>query len=122
MGRITPSFRQLYHQQVDDLKQGFQRTLLDISHREAFDLIIKEAWSTEGQAMANAGVPCTLDIMNLMANVHNKKVIAQLQAQIKEYNERIRLLEGRLRELGKLTEAGEIERIEGGQVEEAGGP
>jgi hypothetical protein len=83
MGRITPSFRQLYHQQVEELKRGFQHTLLDISHREAFDLIIKEAWSTEGHAMANAWVPCTLDIMNLMANVHNKKVIAQLRAQIK---------------------------------------
>jgi hypothetical protein len=99
MGRITPSFRQLYHQQVDDLKQGFQRTLLDISHREAFDLIIKEAWSTEGHAMAAAGIPCTIDIMNLMANVDNKKVITQLRAQITEYDERIRHLEGRLRDM-----------------------
>jgi hypothetical protein len=117
MGRITPSFRQLYHQQVEELKRGFQHTLLDRSHREAFNLIIKEAWSTEGHAMANAGVPCTLDIMNLMANVDNKKVIVQLRARIREYEERINHLEERLKEMTKLAEVEEIERIERGQVE-----
>ena len=40
--------------------------------------------------MANAGVPCTLDAMNLMANVYNQKVIVQLRPQIREYDEGIR--------------------------------
>ena len=91
MGRITPSFRQLYHRQIEDLKKtsGFQNTLLDRKHREAFDLLIRDAWSPEDAALSNAGVPCTLDILNLMANVHNKKCIEELGQKIRELEQQL---------------------------------
>ena len=86
MGRITPSFRQLYQREIENLKKsaGFQNTLLNRKHREAFDLLIKDAWEPEGAALTNAGVPCTLDILNLMANVSNKKTIDELRTRIQE--------------------------------------
>jgi hypothetical protein len=91
MGRITPSFRQLYLRQIEDLKKsaGFQDTLIDREHRQAFDLLLRDAWSPEDAAMSNAGVPCILDILNLMANVHAKKCIQELQDRILELEKRI---------------------------------
>jgi hypothetical protein len=75
MSRITPYFRQLYQRQIEELKKsaGFQDTLLDQEHRQAFDLLLRDVGSSEGAAISNAGVPCVLDILNLMANVHAKK-------------------------------------------------
>ena len=98
MGRITPSFRQLYQRQVEELRRadGFQNTLLDLEHRRALDQLIKEAWSTENAALSNSGIPCVLDILNLMANVHNKKCNEALRSQIER-------LEQRLDELSKET-------------------
>ena len=95
MGRITPSFRQLYLEYVKRLKRqsGFQDTLLDPDHRRAFDLLLKEAWSAENAAMANAGIPCITDIMNLMANVHNTKCIEDLRQKILKLEMRIEQLQ-----------------------------
>ena len=101
MGRITPSFRQLYQRQVEELRRvgGFQNTLLDLEHKRALDQLIKEAWSTENAVLSNSGVPCVLDILNLMANVHNKKCNDVLRGQIER-------LEQRLDELSKETRKG----------------
>ena len=92
MGRITPSFRQLYQKQIEELKRssGFQNTLLNLEHKEAFDLLIRDAWSPEDAALSNAGVPCILDILNLMANVHNKKCIEELRERILELEQRLK--------------------------------
>jgi hypothetical protein len=93
MGRITPSFRQLFEAQVDELRRGFQNTLLDLNNREAFNSLLKEAWSPEGHAMANSGVPCVLDAMNLMANVNNRKAIDEMHRALREFERRLEKLE-----------------------------
>ena len=105
MGRITPSFRQLFHSEVEELKRYFQKTLLDKGHVEAFNLLLREAWSAEDHAMGISNVPYPLDIMNLMANVHNRKCVEQLTKQIKDRDEKIGELEGRIAELEKLLRA-----------------
>jgi len=91
MGRVTPSFRQLYLKQMEALKKsaGFRDALLDQEHKKAFDLLVKDAWTPEGAALSNAGVPCVLDIMNLMANIHNKKRIEELRERIHKIETRL---------------------------------
>ena len=91
MGRITPSFRQLYHGQIEELRKrsGFQNMLLDLENSKALDSLIKEAWSPEGAAMAQANIPAVLDAMNLMANVHNKKTSEVLRRRIEELEKRL---------------------------------
>jgi hypothetical protein len=91
MGRITPSFRQSFQKQIEELRRsnGFQNTLLDLSHKEALDSLIEQAWSPEGAAMSNSGIPCVLDVLNLMANVHNKKTSEALCRRIEELEKRL---------------------------------
>jgi len=48
--------------------------------------------------MGNSNVACTLDIMNLMANVDNRKCIEELSKAIKEEVDKILELERRIRE------------------------
>jgi len=55
--------------------------------------------------MGVSNIPYPLDIMNLMANVHNKKCVEQLTKQIKDSDEKIGELEGRIAELEKLLRA-----------------
>ncbi len=100
MGRITPSFRQQFQKLIAELKEssGFQNTLISREHQAAFDLLLKDAWSAEDAAMANAGIPCVLDALNLMANVHNKTCIEELRRKLQEL-ERL-LLESRERRDG----------------------
>lgn len=97
MGRIRPSFRQLFESQVEELRRSFQNTLLDLNNKEAFNLLLKQAWSAEGHAMANSGVPCVLDVMNLMANVDNRRCVEELRRALRKF-------EGRLERLEKLAE------------------
>jgi len=100
MGRIRPSFRQLFESQVEELRRSFQNTLLDLNNREAFNLLLKQAWSAEGHAMANSGVPCVLDVMNLMANVDNRRCVEELRRALRKF-------EGRLERLEELAERNE---------------
>jgi hypothetical protein len=84
MGRITPSFRQLFKKQIAELKKrwGFQDSLVNREHRKAFDLLLKDAWSAEGAALSNSYIPYVLDTLNLMANVHNRKCIEEVEKEI----------------------------------------
>jgi hypothetical protein len=86
MGRITPSFRQLFKKQIAELKKkrGFQDTLVSREHRKALNLLLRDAWSAESAALSNACIPYVLDALNLMANVHNKKCIEELEKEILE--------------------------------------
>jgi len=102
MGRITPSFRQLFLSEVDELKRSFYKALLDPDHREAFNLLVR-AWCSEDTAMSFASIPCILDNMNLLANVHNKKCIEELRKRIKEDDSKILEFERRIEELVKLA-------------------
>lgn len=93
MGRVTPSFRRQYLAQVEKLKKRFQEALLNPEDREAFNLLIRDAWTPEDHALGNVGAPTVLDSLNLMANVHNKRVVEALRRRVEELEERVRELE-----------------------------
>ncbi|MEE8571177.1 MAG: hypothetical protein V3S97_09335 [Candidatus Bathyarchaeia archaeon] len=85
-GHMTPSFRQQFQKLIEELKESsaFQNTLISREHKKAFNLLLKDAWSAEDVAMANSGIPCVMDALNLMANVHNKKCVEELRQKLQE--------------------------------------
>jgi hypothetical protein len=106
MGRITPSFRQLYEEMVSELKMELQAALVDLGHKNAFDLLLKEAWNPEQAAMGNSTLPTICDKLNIMASIHNRKLIAALVRELNQRNliidkfeERIVSLEDQLNHL-----------------------
>jgi hypothetical protein len=79
MGRITPSFRQLYEEIISELRTELQAALVDLSHKSAFDL---------------------------MASIHNRKLIAVLtkglkekDLEIKELKQHVSSLENKLNDV-----------------------
>lgn len=88
-GRVTPSFRQLFLEEVERLKKKFQEALLEEEHREGFDHLLREAWQPESHAMQNASIPHTLDVMNLMADVHLAGEVERLRRRVEELEERL---------------------------------
>src|ERR687886_863719 len=84
MGRITPSFRQLYEEIISELRTELQAALVDLGHKNAFDLLLKEAWNPEQAAMGNSTLPTVSDKLNIMASIHNRKLIAVLSRELKE--------------------------------------
>src|SRR5918912_3866592 len=92
MGRITPSFRQLYEETVSELRTELQAALVDLSHKSAFDLLLKEAWNPERAAMGNSTLPTVSDKLNVMASIHNRKLIAALSRELKEKDTEIQEL------------------------------
>ena len=119
MGRITPSFRQQYEETISELKMELQAALVDLGHKNAFDLLLKEAWNTEQAAMGNSTLPTVCDKLNIMASIHNRKLIAALMRELNEkdsifekFEERIVSIENRLQQLslkikGTAEEEGE---------------
>lgn len=99
MGRITPSFRQLYEETIAELKSELQAAMVDLSHKSAFDLILRDAWSREQAAMGNSTLPTVCDKLNLIASIHNRKLIAILAREIKEKEMKINQLSNRIDEL-----------------------
>ena len=120
MGRITPSFRQLYEETISELKMELQAALVDLGHKSAFDLLLKEAWNSEQAAMGNSTLPTVCDRLNIMASIHNRKLIAGLVRELNErnsilekYEETIVSIEEQLNQLSlkiKGTAAGEQEK------------
>jgi polyhydroxyalkanoate synthesis regulator phasin len=92
MGRITPSFRQLYEEIISELRTELQAALVDLGHKSAFDLLLKEAWSPEQAAMGNSTLPTVSDKLNIMASIHNRKLIAVLSRELKEKDAEIQEL------------------------------
>jgi hypothetical protein len=84
-----------------------QAALVDLGHKSAFDLLLKEAWNPEQAAMGNSTLPTVCDKLNVMASIHNRKLIAALARElnqkesiIKKLEERMESIEQRLREHG----------------------
>lgn len=96
MGRITPSFRQLYEETVSELKMELQAALVDLGHKSAFDLLLKAAWNPEQAAMGNSTLPTICDKLNIMASIHNRKLIAALVRELHQKDSVIHKLEERL--------------------------
>jgi hypothetical protein len=99
MGRITPSFRQLYEETVAELKSELQSAMVDLGHKSAFDLILKDAWSREQAAMGNSTLPTVCDKLNLMASVHNRKLTAAIANELKEKDLKIKQLSNKIDKL-----------------------
>jgi hypothetical protein len=83
MSRITPSFRQLYEETVAELKSELQSAMVDLGHKSAFDLILKDAWSREQAAMGNSSLPTVCDKLNLIAAIHNRKLAENIAKELK---------------------------------------
>src|ERR671939_381926 len=110
MGRITPSFRQLYEETISELRTELQAALVDLGHKAAFDLLLKEAWNPEQAAMGNSTLPTVSDKLNVLASIHNRKLIAVLtkglkekDREIEELKQRISSLEDKLNDLYKIV-------------------
>ena len=103
MGRITPSYRQLYQKAIMELRARYRSSLVDPELKEAFDSLQKEAWNPEQSAMGNSTptIPTVLDGLNLTANVHNRKLIEMLKRKIEEKDRTIGELMGRLEDMEK---------------------
>ena len=99
MGRITPSFRQLYEETISELRTELQAALVDLSHKNAFDLLLKEAWNPEQAPMGNSTLPTVSDKLNVMASIHNRKLIAVLTKGLKEKDREIDELKQRVSSL-----------------------
>lgn len=99
MGRITPSARTLYEETIDELKSKYQSSLVDSGHRQAFDLLLKQAWETEQAAMANSNIPVVIDRLNLTSNLHNRKLIEALAKKVEEKERTIKALKEEISQL-----------------------
>jgi hypothetical protein len=44
MGRLTPSFRQIYSEVMDDLRREIRDAMIDPNNKVAFNLLYKEVW------------------------------------------------------------------------------
>src|SRR5438105_14103266 len=106
MGRITLSFRQLYEETVSELRTELQAALVDLGHKSAFDLLLKEAWNPEQAAMGNSTLPTVSDKLNVMASIHNRKLVAALakelkqkETEIQELKQSFTLLENKLNDV-----------------------
>ena len=83
-----------------------QAALVDLGHKNAFDLLLKEAWNPEQAAMGNSTLPTVCDKLNVMAAIHNRKLIAALVRELKtrdsiieKFEERIVSFENRLKKI-----------------------
>jgi hypothetical protein len=99
MGRITPSFRQLYEETISEMRTELQAALVDLNHKSAFDLLLKEAWNPEQAAMGNSTLPTVTDKLNVMASIHNRKLIAIVTKTLKEKDREIEELKHRVSSL-----------------------
>jgi uncharacterized coiled-coil protein SlyX len=82
MGRLTPSFRTVYSEVLDDLRKEMRNCFVDLNHKEAFDLLYKEAWRPEEAAMGNSTLPTVLDKLCMVANINTRKLIEIIKAEI----------------------------------------
>ena len=83
MGRITPSFRRVFQNTIFQLykKNGYYHSLKEPGHQHAFMSLVK-ALSSEYAAMWNSGIFCVEDVINLMANIHVRVCIIQLERDV----------------------------------------
>ena len=120
MGRIIPSFRQLYEETISELRTELQAALVDLGHKAAFDLLLKEAWNPEQAAMGNSTLPTVSDKLNVMASIHNRKLIAALakelkqkDSEIQELKQNITSLENKLNDMHLKTKSNKEAEGEG---------
>ncbi|MDG6928742.1 MAG: hypothetical protein JRN39_05000 [Nitrososphaerota archaeon] len=84
MGRITPSFRQVYQAVLEGLRKNYLPLLRGRERRDAFETLVRKVWDEEHAAMANSQLPVALDAMNLTANVENRLEIERLKERVEK--------------------------------------
>ncbi len=63
---------------MSDLQTELKAALVDLGHKSAFDLLLKEAWNPEQAAMGNSTLPTVLDKLYIMSTIHLRKLITVL--------------------------------------------
>ena len=91
-GKSIPSFQQLYSQNVDHLRRLFQNSLLDLGHRSAFDILLKEAWNVEEKALSNLKEFTLLDGLNLTASLDTRALIESAEKRLHTINDKVKVL------------------------------
>lgn len=94
MGRITPSWRTIYHRQIARWRRRneFYHTLREKLHQDAFNHLLR-VWWRESVALSNANVSSLMDVLKLMVNVHTQRCLNELRAQATVVDLRLRELE-----------------------------
>jgi hypothetical protein len=93
MGRLTPSFRTVYSEVLDDLRKEMRNCFVDVTHKDTFDLLYKEAWRPEEAAMGNSTLPTVLDKLCMVANINTRKLIELIKAEITMKDTKIQALQ-----------------------------
>jgi len=83
MGRLTPSFRTVYSEVLDELRKDMRNCFVDVAHKEAFDLLYKEAWRPEEAAMGNSTLSTVVDKFVMVDNINARKMVEVIKAEIK---------------------------------------
>jgi predicted transcriptional regulator len=92
---------------------------VDLGHKSAFDLLLKEAWNPEQAAMGNSTLPTVSDKLNVMASIHNRKLIAVLAKELKEKDVEIEELKQQVSSLeNKLNDLHMIVKNKEGQQQQ----
>jgi predicted transcriptional regulator len=82
-------------------------------------LLLKEAWNPEQAAMGNSTLPTVSDKLNVMASIHNRKLIAVLAKELKEKDVEIEELKQQVSSLeNKLNDLHMIVKNKEGQQQE----
>ena len=69
-----------------------RNSFVDLSHKDAFDLLYKEAWYPEEAAMGNSTLPTVLDKLCMVANINTRKLIELKKEEIKIKEAKIQAL------------------------------
>ena len=93
IGRLTPSFRTVYSEVLYDLRKEMRNCFVDLGHKEAFDLLYKEAWRPEEAAMGNSTLPTILDKLVMVGNINARKLVEEIKAEIKTRETKIQALQ-----------------------------
>ena len=96
MGRITPSWRTIYHRTIERLRRrnSVYHTLREKQHQASFNQLLR-VWGRESAALSNANIPAMMDVLNLMANVHAKRQLEALKTQAEALRRQLEVLEQR---------------------------
>jgi TolA-binding protein len=95
-----------------------------LNHKSAFDLLLKEAWNPEQAAMGNSTLPTISDKLNVMASIHNRKLIAVLAKGLKEKDleiedlkQRVSLLEEKINDLYHMIKNNQRQLQQNNEIE-----
>ena len=76
---------------------------VDINHKEAFDLLYKEACRPEEAAMGNSTLPTVLDKLCMVANINTRKLVEVIKAEITIKDTKIQALQQMIDSLEEVS-------------------